>query len=71
MIWVVRHSHIGDAFFDLDAADYLLDELKSSEGTPGFLVRCLCANMQAFFCFILLKRNTHSSNIGLTADASG
>lgn len=28
VVWVARHSHIGDAFFDLDAAEYLLDELR-------------------------------------------
>lgn len=26
--WVVRHGHIGDAFFDLDAAQFLLEELQ-------------------------------------------
>ncbi|KAH7623760.1 putative Pyridine nucleotide-disulfide oxidoreductase domain-containing protein 1 [Nannochloris sp. 'desiccata'] len=26
--WVIRHGHIGDAFFDLDAAQFLLEELQ-------------------------------------------
>ncbi len=26
--WVVKHGHIGDAFFDLDAAQFLLEELQ-------------------------------------------
>ena len=34
MVWVLKHGHIGDAFFDVDAAQFLLDELvkKSSKG---------------------------------------
>lgn len=27
IVWVVRHQHIGDAFFDVDAAQYLLSEI--------------------------------------------
>jgi pyridine nucleotide-disulfide oxidoreductase domain-containing protein 1 len=27
IIWVVKHGHIGDAFFDVDAAQFLLEEL--------------------------------------------
>lgn len=27
MIWVLKHGHIGDAFFDTDAAEFLLNEL--------------------------------------------
>ncbi|EIE20879.1 FAD/NAD(P)-binding domain-containing protein [Coccomyxa subellipsoidea C-169] len=34
VVWVARHSHIGDAFFDRDAADYLLSELKTGWITP-------------------------------------
>lgn len=30
IIWALKHSHIGDAFFDADAAQFLLEELKSS-----------------------------------------
>lgn len=26
--WIVRHGHIGDAFFDVDASNFLLDELR-------------------------------------------
>ncbi len=31
IIWVMRHSHIGDAFFDRDAAEYLLGQLRGPE----------------------------------------
>lgn len=27
VVWVVKHKHIGDAFFDADAAEFLLEEL--------------------------------------------
>ncbi|GIL42910.1 hypothetical protein Vafri_741 [Volvox africanus] len=33
LVWVLKHSHVGDAFFDLDAAQFLLHErLQSAEG---------------------------------------
>lgn len=28
--WIVRHGHIGDAFFDVDAAKFLLEELQQA-----------------------------------------
>ncbi len=31
MVWVVKHGHIGDAFFDLDAAAFLLRELREKD----------------------------------------
>ncbi|KFM26780.1 Pyridine nucleotide-disulfide oxidoreductase domain-containing protein 1 [Auxenochlorella protothecoides] len=31
--WVVRHAHIGDAFFDADAARFLLDTLQGCQGS--------------------------------------
>ena len=31
IIWVMKHSHIGDAFFDRDAAEYLLGQLREPE----------------------------------------
>ena len=35
MVWVVRHSAVGDAFFDLDAAEFLLEELQpASSAAP-------------------------------------
>eukprot|EP01026_Neomeris_dumetosa_P019331 TRINITY_DN17796_c0_g2_i5.p1 TRINITY_DN17796_c0_g2~~TRINITY_DN17796_c0_g2_i5.p1 ORF type:complete len:506 (+),score=83.99 TRINITY_DN17796_c0_g2_i5:87-1604(+) len=40
VIWVLKHRHIGDAFFDVDAAQFLLDQLnkcqtsQSSNGHP-------------------------------------
>jgi len=35
--WVVRHGHIGDAFFDIDAAHFLLEQLQRNRSTaqPG------------------------------------
>lgn len=30
--WIVRHGHIGDAFFDVDAAQFLLEELQHGRG---------------------------------------
>jgi hypothetical protein len=33
IVWVVRHGHIGYAFFDLDAANFLLSEMRLAE--PG------------------------------------
>ncbi len=41
VVWVARHSHIGDAFFDRDAADYLLSELKTGWITPDIQVRLI------------------------------
>lgn len=38
VVWVARHSHIGDAFFDLDAAEFLLDELKAEQMNSDTLV---------------------------------
>lgn len=29
VIWALKHSHIGDAFFDADAAQFLLEELRA------------------------------------------
>lgn len=29
IVWVLRHGHIGDAFFDLDAAQFLLEEMQT------------------------------------------
>lgn len=34
VIWVVKHKHIGDAFFDLDAAAFLCTQLPSASSTP-------------------------------------
>ena len=34
VIWAVKHSHIGDAFFDLDAAAFLCTQIPNS-GHPG------------------------------------
>ena len=34
--WVVKHGHIGDAFFDLDAAQFLLEELQHSRKGASF-----------------------------------
>eukprot|EP01024_Parvocaulis_polyphysoides_P057179 TRINITY_DN6072_c2_g1_i2.p1 TRINITY_DN6072_c2_g1~~TRINITY_DN6072_c2_g1_i2.p1 ORF type:complete len:495 (-),score=102.85 TRINITY_DN6072_c2_g1_i2:217-1701(-) len=31
VIWVLKHRHIGDAFFDIDAAQFLLDRLNSNQ----------------------------------------
>lgn len=31
IIWVVKHTHIGDAFFDVDAAQFLLEELYTEQ----------------------------------------
>ena len=31
ILWVVKHSHIGDAFFDVDAAQFLLEELYTEQ----------------------------------------
>jgi hypothetical protein len=31
-VWVARHRHIGDAFFDVDAARFLLEQLQHSRG---------------------------------------
>jgi hypothetical protein len=33
IIWVMRHAQIGDAFFDLDAAQFLLEELQKERDT--------------------------------------
>ncbi len=38
VVWVARHSHIGDAFFDLDAAEYLLNELRGDAAMSDILV---------------------------------
>jgi hypothetical protein len=39
VVWVLRHGHIGDAFFDADAAEFLLGELQwrraAREGCSG------------------------------------
>ena len=32
---MVRHSAVGDAFFDLDAADFLLDELQPASSAAA------------------------------------
>ncbi len=37
VVWIARHRHIGDAFFDVDAAQFLLEQLHSSRGEQ---VRC-------------------------------
>ncbi len=41
VVWVARHSHIGDAFFDLDAGGYLLDELRGDAAISDTLVSIL------------------------------
>ncbi|KAL4421166.1 hypothetical protein ABPG77_003349 [Micractinium sp. CCAP 211/92] len=33
--WVLKHGHIGDAFFDLDAAQFLLEELQQQRRQQG------------------------------------
>jgi hypothetical protein len=35
VVWVVRHGEIGDAFFDLDAAQFLLARLTHWRGAAG------------------------------------
>jgi hypothetical protein len=30
LVWAMRNSHIGDAFFDLDAAAFLFSEIESN-----------------------------------------
>lgn len=38
VVWLVKHQQIGDAFFDIDAASFLLEELKGtcqSEESPS------------------------------------
>ena len=37
VVWIARHRHIGDAFFDADAAQFLQEQLQSSRGEQ---VRC-------------------------------
>lgn len=47
-MWAMRNSHIGDAFFDLDAAAFLFSEIESnasaashpSHGSLDLQVRC-------------------------------
>lgn len=33
-VWAIRNSHIGDAFFDVDAAAFLMKELQKADTTP-------------------------------------
>lgn len=33
VVWVLKHGHIGDAFFDVDAAEFLLAELQHQQLT--------------------------------------
>ena len=32
VVWIARHRHIGDAFFDADAAQFLREQLQASRG---------------------------------------
>ena len=41
VVWIARHRHIGDAFFDADAAQFLREQLQCSRGEQ---VRC-CAHV--------------------------
>eukprot|EP01025_Chloroclados_australasicus_P019666 TRINITY_DN2073_c1_g1_i2.p1 TRINITY_DN2073_c1_g1~~TRINITY_DN2073_c1_g1_i2.p1 ORF type:complete len:516 (+),score=81.64 TRINITY_DN2073_c1_g1_i2:225-1550(+) len=34
VIWVLKHRHIGDAFFDVDAAQFLLNHLNTKQNQP-------------------------------------
>ncbi|CAD7696939.1 unnamed protein product [Ostreobium quekettii] len=43
VIWVLKHGHIGDAFFDIDAAQFLLDELR--KGRSGQQGSCIGKQM--------------------------
>lgn len=35
LFWAVRGPHVGDAFFDSDASEFLLRRLRAGGGTPG------------------------------------
>lgn len=35
VVWAVKHEHIGDAFFDRDAAEFLLEELQAQHAQQG------------------------------------
>ena len=41
VVWVARHKHIGDAFFDVDAARFLLGQLQHSRGKQVRRYTCL------------------------------
>jgi NADPH-dependent 2,4-dienoyl-CoA reductase/sulfur reductase-like enzyme len=35
LVWAARHCHVGDAFFDADAAAFLLEELRAGRGAAA------------------------------------
>lgn len=37
VLWAVKHGHIGDAFFDKDAADFLIQCLQKERSSPSIL----------------------------------
>lgn len=48
VVWVARHKHIGDAFFDVDAARFLLKQLQHSRSKQ---VRCyICLLLMCVLC---------------------
>ena len=48
VVWIARHRHIGDAFFDADAAQFLQEQLHYSRGEQ---VRC-CANVSVCVAWV-------------------
>lgn len=47
MVWAMKHGHVGDAFFDLDAAQFLLEELLSQRRAAQHAPRQAGAQQQA------------------------
>ena len=35
VVWVMKHGHIGEAIFDLDAAQFLLEEMRAAQPEPA------------------------------------
>ena len=58
LVWAMRNSHIGDAFFDLDAAAFLFSEIESnanaasrpSHGSLDLQVRRRTPQQQKWCC---------------------
>ena len=46
VVWVTRHSAVGDAFFDVDAAQFLLKELQEQDGSAAKVLACpICTEL--------------------------
>ena len=46
VVWVTRHSAVGDAFFDVDAAQFLLQELQAPPSPSAEEPACSTAEVQ-------------------------